>query len=260
MEIKTVKASVIKTLCDSLKELISDVCIDITSDGIKIVAVDNSRVLLVHLKLDAESFEIFHTDGPKKLGVNMLNFYKIIKTINSNDTLTLFMKKNDNDQLGIRIVNEEKYTTSTYSMNLLELDADNISIPAIEFSDVVTLPSTDFQKICRDMDHIAEFVEIKMVNRELILTCRGDFCTQTTIIKSEPEKAHISSLDGGQRNGDEIIQCVFSLKYLSLFTRCTNLSDRVQLFLKNDFPLVVKYSVATLGEIKLCLAPRSNKN
>ena len=27
------------------------------------------------------------------------------------------------------------------------------------------------------------------------------------------------------------------------------------MYLENDLPLVVKYSVASLGEIKLCLAP-----
>ena len=32
-------------------------------------------------------------------------------------------------------------------------------------------------------------------------------------------------------------------------------SYKIEMYLENDLPLVVKYNVASLGEIKLCLAP-----
>jgi proliferating cell nuclear antigen len=51
------------------------------------------------------------------------------------------------------------------------------------------------------------------------------------------------------------VQGVFSLKYLVLFTKCTNLSSSVEIYLKNDYPLIVKFLVASLGELKLCLSP-----
>ena len=47
----------------------------------------------------------------------------------------------------------------------------------------------------------------------------------------------------------------FSLKNLGYFIKCTNLCNQIELYLENDLPLVVKYNVASLGEIKLCLAP-----
>ena len=31
--------------------------------------------------------------------------------------------------------------------------------------------------------------------------------------------------------------------------------NQIEIFLKNNKPLIVKYNVASLGEIKLCLAP-----
>ena len=47
----------------------------------------------------------------------------------------------------------------------------------------------------------------------------------------------------------------FSLKNLSYFIKCTNLCSQIEIYLENNLPLVVKYNVASLGEIKLCLAP-----
>ena len=53
----------------------------------------------------------------------------------------------------------------------------------------------------------------------------------------------------------KIIQGEFSLKNLGYFIKCTNLCNSVEMYLENNLPLIVKYNVASLGEIRLCLAP-----
>ena len=58
-----------------------------------------------------------------------------------------------------------------------------------------------------------------------------------------------------KQDNSKIIQGEFSLKNLSYFIKCTNLCNQIEIYLENDLPLVVKYNVASLGEIKLCLAP-----
>ena len=58
-----------------------------------------------------------------------------------------------------------------------------------------------------------------------------------------------------KQDTSKIIQGEFSLKNLSYFIKCTNLCSQIEMYLENNLPLVVKYNVASLGEIKLCLAP-----
>ena len=58
-----------------------------------------------------------------------------------------------------------------------------------------------------------------------------------------------------KQESNKIIQGEFSLKNLSYFIKCTNLCSQIEIYLENDIPLIVKYNVASLGEIKLCLAP-----
>lgn len=252
LEIKTVQASAFKTLIEALKELLTDTCIEFDNTGIKISTLDTYRIVLVHLKLEASEFESFYCPAPVCIGVNMLNFHKIIKTINSNDTLTFYMDESDANHLNIKIESGEKNTKTNYKLNLLDLDNPNNTINSTVFNSMITLPSADFQKICRDMNNISDFVEIKNINKKLIFTCKGDFCQQETVLCD-------SNGDDctGPSNG-EIVQGVFKLKYLVHFTKCTNLSNTVEIYLKNDYPLIVKYAVASLGEIKMCLAPQRN--
>lgn len=259
LEIRTVQSMAFKVLVEALKELLTDTCIEFDESGMKIVAMDTSHVVLVHLFLEAGKFEYYRCHSRMSIGVNMLNLHKLMKTINNNDTLTLLIDRADINHLGIKIENGEKNSRTAYKLALLDLDNPKIAVDPTTFNSVITLPATDFQKICRDMHNLADYMEIKDVQNQLFFSCKGDFCSQETIL-SDSERAGSSPTPTTGRSDERsvgIVQGVFSIKHLVLFTKCTNLCNTVELFLKNDYPLIVKYSVASLGEIKLCLAPQT---
>jgi proliferating cell nuclear antigen len=260
LEIRTLQAVAFKVLIEALKELLTDTCIEFDDTGMKIVATDTSHTVLVHLKLEASKFEVYHCEGNISIGVNMLNLHKLIKTINNNDQLTLYIDRDDINHLCIKIENNEKNSRTTYKLNLLELDNPNISVPPTHFIEVVTLPSADFQKICRDMHNLAEFMEITSIRNQLIFSCTGEFCSQETVVcdndnSCRGEDAPVAS----DSVTDEIMQGVFSIKHLVLFTKCTNLCSAMELYLKNNYPLIIKYDVSSLGSIRLALSPQLTK-
>ena len=116
IEVKTVQTNAFKTLCEALKEILTDTNLIFSDDGIKIIAMDPSHTILVHLKLDHTSFEEYYCSEKTVVGVSMLNFFKLIKTMTNNDTLTLFIEKSDVNKLGIRIENGEKNSMTNYKL------------------------------------------------------------------------------------------------------------------------------------------------
>ena len=140
-------------------------------------------------------------------------------------------------------------------MNLLDISEDEIKIPPAEFETELTLPSSDFQKIIRDMTNIGDCVDIKSVGENLMLECSGDFASQETILKENKDNNNEGLKFSMHSAPDKPIQGIFSLKYLVLFTKCTNLCNLIHMYIKNDYPLIIKYTVANLGDIKLCLSP-----
>tara|TARA_B110000881_G_C18179148_1_gene319249 strand:- start:10 stop:570 length:561 start_codon:yes stop_codon:yes gene_type:complete len=186
----------------------------------------------------------------------MFNLYKLIKTINTSDTLSFFIHKDDTNKLGIKLNNNEKNTETIYKLNLLDISQEEINIPPAEFDSELTMPSQDFQKLIRDMVNISDETEIKSSGTNLIFNCQGDFASQTTILgETQNGLQFIHNL------GEEyLVQGIFSLKYLLLFTKCTHLCNQIQLYIKNDYPLIIQYTIASLGIIKLCLAPKIDSN
>lgn len=250
MYARSVQSCVFKTLSDVLRDVLVDAVFQFTSDGIKLVELDNTHIVMLHLRLDAKHFEEFHCEEPVNVGVNMANFHMLLKTVNTSDSLTLFLEKTDGDRnwLGVRIENEEKHTATEFKLNLLDLDVNEYNIPRVGFSSSIILPSQKIQKILRDMSNISEKVEIKNIGRELILSCEGHFCKQETVLQDTEES------DADQDEDTTIKQGVFSLRHLVMFTKCSPLCPNVEIYLKNTFPLVVRYQLS-LGELKLCLSP-----
>ena len=251
--IRTVKAAPFRTLMEAIKDILTDANLEFDSTGLKVVAMDGTHTILVHLRLRADRFDEYHCPQKHILGINMINFFKLVKTMSNNESIVLYMRKSDTTKLGIEILNGEKQMVTHFHLNLIELDVRPIDIPPVQFSSIITMPSVDFQKIIRDMHTLGEVVEIQSASQELVFRCKGDYAEQETIFSigqnglSQTKSVH------------DIVQGNFFLKHLVLFTKCTSLCSDISVYLKNDYPIIVEYNVAGLGEIKLALAPALTK-
>ena len=57
--IRTVKASPFRTLVDAVKDILTEVNLEVDSTGINIMAMDGTHAILVHMKLYANRFDEF---------------------------------------------------------------------------------------------------------------------------------------------------------------------------------------------------------
>jgi proliferating cell nuclear antigen len=252
LEFQTVQTAAFRILIEALKEILTDANFEFDSNGLKIVAMDSTHTVLVHLRLNAENLENYMCKEKIILGINLINFYKLMKILGNNDVLQLFVDDDNLSVLNITIQNSEKNSITNFKLNLMDLNEENIEVPPPTFESVITMPSVDFQKICRDMHNLSDELEIKSVGNQLIFSCKGLFAEQETSIGASSHGLNFIQND----DSNKIIQGIYALKYLVLFSKCTNLCNSVEVFLKNDFPLIIKYNIASLGEIKLCLAPK----
>lgn len=256
VEAKTVQTGAVRTLKEALKCILVEMSLIFDSEGIRMVAMDNTRTVLVHLRLYAEKFEKFsykHTSPKFIIGVNTDHLYRIVRTATNDDTITFYVEESDPNTLGILLEDGEKKQVTRYKLNLLDRDEPDIQLPETEFSTHITMPSLDFQKICRDMTLLgAKTVEIKNVSSSLTFSCKGHFASRTTMMGDSENEFSIN-----KKTTDEIVTGNFSLPHLVLFTKCTNLCNNLEIHMKNDWFLMIRYVVANLGDIKLCLMPCS---
>lgn len=257
LEIKTVQIAPFRTLMTALKDILLETNITFLKEGIRIINMDKSHTIIAHLFLEAINFESYFIKYPKiVIGVNMFHLFKLINSIDTDDILTIFIEESEYcdgivDNLGLMFENGEIKQCKIQKLKLIEPEEEELEVPDVKFSSIINLPSSDFQKIIRDLSNISERLEIKSVGKELIFKCKGPFA-EAEIRRTESD-GNMEFITQGEFS--KIIQGEFSLKNLGYFIKCTNLCTSIEMYLENDLPLVIKYSVASLGEIKLCLAP-----
>jgi proliferating cell nuclear antigen len=254
LEISTVQATAVRILVEALKEILIDANFEFTKEGIRIMKMDSSSTVLVHLRLHADNFESYFCDRPRILGINMFNLFKLIRTIGNDDILTLYYDDSKLGVLGIRIENGSKNQVTNYSLNLMEIDIEKIDIESEKFESEISMPSADFQKIIKDIAGLSDTIDIKSVGNKLMFSCEGDFASQDTEIGETQNGITFT------KNSDKIIQGKFSSKHLVSFTKFTNLCNTIQIYIKNDYPIIIQYACASLGTCKLALAPKFTNN
>lgn len=250
--LSTVSAGTIRSLFEALKETLNDTNIKFDQSGLKIMSMDGAKIALVHLMLDANKFEKFYCKTPMFIGVNMLSFFKLLKTIGNNDTVAFYIKSRDTNNLGIVISNKDKSFKSDIKLKLLDLDNIVLKIPDVTYDSVITMPCVDFQKYCRDLLFISDVVTISSQDNTFTMFAKGDFAEQEITI-GETTNGLVMSKNDNKVSGQ------FPLKYLNLFCKSSNLCSNVKLFLKDKFPLIIIFDVANLGSIKYCVAPKTEE-
>lgn len=287
LRLDTRKIPAIKSLIEALKEIFRDVTIKFTPKSEKINELDSSKNkiiggmyitalnsnsnVLVRLHLEADKFCNYVCNREKiTIGVNMTNFYKIIKFLNNDDELSITYDARSLNQLNLQYINKHKKLVSNYYLNLLDLKEENIVIANQKFDFVITMSSSDFNSLIKNMTIIAEHVDIKFINignsYSLNFSCVGEFASQESIFNASDNVNIINvmkneeSLENDNNNDTLIIQGLYELKALSLFSKCSTLCPTIDLYIKNNSPLVIKYNVADMGTVHLILSPIINNS
>ncbi len=246
MKLITIQASAFKSTFEVLKDILNDVNIYFRPDGLYVVTLDTARTSLVDMYLAADNFEEYHCDQEEIIaGINISNTFKLLKTITNNDVLRIDI--NSKEYMDIEIFSETKKTNTKFQLKLLDINESRIEVPVVEMTTITTLPSADFQRLCRDMSNIGTDIEIKRTGKDIRFKCEGDFANQETSIECIDESPTISGL--------------YSLKYLNIFTKATSMCASVQIIQEtgNRF-LILKYNVANLGELKFYLATKVSED
>jgi proliferating cell nuclear antigen len=217
-------------------------------------AMDGSHVALVSLNLSMEGFEHYRADTNMVLGVNVNLLAKVMKLADPQDSITLSA---DDNATHLKLVFENPKTerTTEFTMNLIQLDNEHLAIPETEYSSVVSINSSEFTKICK---------ELYSLNETMTIHTSPEFVQFSVESEVGSGSIKIGASDNGPKEeqttlevSDSVTQ-QFAIRYLNMFNKAASLSTYTRLCMHEDQPLVVEYKIDSLGVLKYYLAPKIN--
>ena len=258
MEARLESPLLFRKILDAIRELVEEANIDCNQSGISLQAMDSSHVALVAMHLSAKGFDSFKCDEPVTLGVNLGSILKILKCGDANDVLTLRTNE-ENSELKFQFENQGRLFE--FSMALIDLDTDHLAIPEAEPQAAVTMSSSEFQRICRDLQNFGDNVKICVAKNTVTFSVNGatgnGSVTLGSFESTKGDSEIVIKLQSGDDEYVDKVEQTFGLKYLNFFAKASPLSQNVALELSNDRPLVASFQLEDdAGSIKYYLAPK----
>jgi proliferating cell nuclear antigen PCNA len=240
---KTSQVIAFKNAIESISSLVQDVNLIITPDsGISIREMDKTGKILVSVKFEKENFDSFTFTEKLVVGIDLVAFAKCLKCCCASDIVEV--------SFGSCTTVCFKYgkSTKTFTLKNLTIPVSDKVISPVFFDYKVCISSSIFNTWCKNLHANCERVIMTTSSDGLLFAGSSDVGTIEFGLTVGRDLEIITSEDA---NG--AVSGCYDLKFFLLFSKCCGLSDDTIIFVKNDYPLVLQYTLQSLGELKLCL-------
>jgi len=236
----------------AISELVTVANFDCTDSGMSLQAIDDARVTLISMILNAGGFEQWKCDNDCQIGVKM-EYLANLKGMDAQDSLEFFCES-AGVELACVFKGQSEERVSTFFIPLVDVDGDDNKIEMMDFRASVTMPSADLMTICRDLAPFSDTVFITVTKEEVSFKANGERGTVNMSLKATDEENAQATLIVCE---EEMTQ-EYSLQYLQKITKATPLSKVVSLSFMENCPMLVEYKIDELGHIRYYLAPKVN--
>jgi proliferating cell nuclear antigen len=223
---------------DVISELVTEVRMKVSPEGVSITAIDPANVAMVKFSIPKSSFSQFES-GPEVLGINLDSLKRILKRCGNGSTLILERKAN---MLQIQIQDRIK---RNFTLNLIEIEREDKDLPNLKFSTAVKLSSLDFIDSVEDCAVVADACSFVIKDGNFVIESRGMNSARSEFSGDEAEIT------------TEVPACKsrYSLEYLRKFNKGAKLSEKTILKFSDDHPLRMDLKAPEF-DLSFILAPR----
>ena len=227
-----------------ISELVSEVKIKATTDGLEVVAMDPANVAMVIFKLLSSSFTEYNVTGDEEVAVNLNSVKQILRRAKGDDILTLETTEDNKFQINLK-----GNRVRSFSLPTLELEDREQKVPELSFPISVIMNSDLLSDSVEDVSVVAESVTFLGEKEQLSIKAEGDLSKAFIEIRPNDETAITSATD-------DKCKAKYSLEYLKKMIAGGKLTDKVSLQFNTDYPLKLEYKVTDRLLLSFILAPR----
>lgn len=241
LRIRTTEGYTIKTLSELLQSNIKIGCFIIDETSIKFCMMDHHRKILIDLDLQYENFTVYKLNAPVvHIGINLSHLYKMIKDAKKKDSIEFSIDMATPDQLCIKIFTPDNARVTTSHIKIQEMQNVEMNLPS-GYEKPIIISSSEYQKMSKNLNSIDHCVEI---------SSNGNF------VKFKADMTSVYSRDivfGEMDDRPIIYNHHFEADQLCRLSKLSGLSKNIQIYVKNELPILFRSNVGNLGRISIYL-------
>jgi proliferating cell nuclear antigen len=239
-------AKLLRDMITAISTLVDEATFNIAPEGLKLRAMDPSRVAMIDFEWPKTVFDEYACDAPIKMCINVGEMLKLLRRTGKDESIELALDEKTN-RLNVGI--KGKYDR-TFNMPTLEATEEEVPTPKITFNVRAKVTTEGLHRAIEDVLLVSDHVKIEVDSEKLTMRATGDLMGATIELK----KGSDALLD---LEAKEPSKATFSLSYLSeIIKTAAGASDIATLEFSSDMPIRIDFQQPKEGKLTFYLAPR----
>ncbi|MCW4006564.1 MAG: proliferating cell nuclear antigen (pcna) [Candidatus Bathyarchaeota archaeon] len=245
-KLKVSDAKLLKDMANAISILVDEATFKIETDGLKLRAMDPSRVAMIDFEWPKSIFEEYDCSESSAMCINISELLKLLKRASKDEAVELSLD-DKTGRLQVKITG--KYTRK-FNMPTLEASEEEVPTPKITFNVVAKTTTQGLSQAIDDAGLVSDHVRFEADPEKLVLSASGDLMGATITL----QKGNDALLDLDVK---EESKATFSLSYLSEIIKAASAtSDIATLEFSSDMPVRIDFQQTIEGKLTFFLAPR----
>ncbi len=221
-----------------ISELVLEVRLKVSKEGLSLIAIDPANVAMVSFKLPNTAFSEIEVENKEVLGVNLESLKAVLRRVKIGSVLIITREENE---LKLQIKDR---VTKEFNLALIDVEGEEKEIPNLEFKSKIEMSSLDFSEAIEDCGVVADSCSFISESDKFIIQARGSLNSFRSQFSSD--ELNIIAEDAHSK---------YSLEYLQKMIKATRLTEKVKINFSNDYPLKLDF-ITPFIELSFILAPR----
>ncbi len=238
MQLKLDNPKMLADIVSIVSELVTEVKMKVTKEGISVTAIDPANVAMIYFKMPADLFSQFDLQNDEILGLNLENFKAVLRRCRLGSSLTL--SKQDN-ALQLTIQDRVK---RDFTLSLIEIDTEEKELPVWEFKSVIKMDSESFVEVVEDCTVVSDACTFIAEPNKFTVEASGPLNSARAQFSSEEVEVH-----------SDFSTARFSLEYLNKFVKGSKISSTVTINFSDNHPMRINFPTGNIM-LSFILAPR----
>ena len=245
-KLKMADAKLLKDMITSISILVDEATFKIEPDGVKLRAMDPSRVAMIDFEWPKTMFEEYTSTEPTKMCINITELLKLLKRAAKDEAVELSLDEKTNK---LQVTITGKYTRN-FTMPTLEASEEEVPTPKITFNVKAKATTEGLSQAIEDAQLVSDHVKIEADPEKIVFNASGDLMGATITL----QKGSNALLD---LEAKEPQKATFSLSYLTEIIKAASAtSDIATLEFSSDMPIKLDFHQPKEGKLSFFLAPR----
>jgi proliferating cell nuclear antigen len=245
-KLKVTDAKLLRDMATAISILVDEATFKIDSDGLKLRAMDPSRVAMIDFEWPKAIFENYEAFEPSKMCINISELLKLLRRAGKDESVELTL----DDKTGrLQVSIMGKYSRN-FTMPTLEASEEEVPTPKISFNVKAKTTTSGLSQAIEDAQLVSDHVKVEADTEKMTLVASGDLMGATITL----QKGSDALLD---LEAKEPSKATFSLSYLSEIIKAASAtSDIATLEFSTDMPVRIDFQQTKEGKLTFFLAPR----